>query len=349
MSDRPKEAEEKMAKAIFITGNGWLAVFDLLTPSQLGLGISMISHRFDCFVAEHFKTRKRTLAFFRIRRKTGENGTNQMEIVNCRGKPMPIPHIQLPPKVIAFEHISISYIDQNVIAFLNRFGQLFAVCPIHLSINTWSDRILKIILRNIWPMFAKNIHGMELPVRIFRRLRKFVPTILNDCRPSLRVVSFDAEDMFPEFPADDSAAASNGQAVAKWLLTPLQSDVPKMLKCGLDTDNLDAFKATFASASSRINFIVVIWFDDSAMPFVLTNKLTQEQLTLKRTEYRNCFLLIRCPIVRDESKWTKWEEEAIDWRIYNRWNRIGIQINDEDQIGKGLLDATPGPSDQQQK
>ncbi|KAL3075522.1 hypothetical protein niasHT_031015 [Heterodera trifolii] len=317
MSDRRKEAEQKMAKAIFISGNGWPAVFDLLTPSQLGLGISMISHRFDYYVDEHFKTRKCTLAFIQIRSKIGKNGTKEMEIVNSAWKSLPIPHIQLPPKVIGFEHISISYIDRNAIAFLNRFRQLFADCPIHLSINTYSDRILVFILRNIWPIFGKNIHGMELPVRIFRRLRQFVPSILND-GPSLRVVSFYGADLFAEFPADDNAMASNGQAVAKWLFIPLQSDVPKMLKCGLETDNLDAFKAAFGSASSPVNFIC----------------RHLEQLTLKRTEYRNCFLLIRCPIVRDESKWTKWEEEAIDWRIYNRWNKIGIQINNEDQIGR---------------
>ncbi|KAL3096201.1 hypothetical protein niasHT_026141 [Heterodera trifolii] len=306
MSDRRKETEQKMAKAIFISGNGWPAVFDLLTPSQLGLNISMISHRFDYYVDEHFKTRKWTLAFIQIGSKIGENGTKEMQIVNSAWKSLPIPQIQLPSEVIG-------YIDQNVIAFLN------------------------LTRRNIWPMFGKNIHGMELPVRIFRRLRKFVPSILNDCRPSLHVVFFYGAALFPEFPADDSAAASNGQAVAKWLFTPLQSDVPKMLKCGLDTDNLDAFKAVgfclafFPRQFHLSSFGLMI---PLAMPFVLTNKLTQEQLTLKRTEYRNCFLLIRCPIVRDESKCTKWEEKAIGWRIYNRWNRIGIQINDEDQIGR---------------
>ncbi|KAL3080919.1 hypothetical protein niasHT_032947 [Heterodera trifolii] len=60
-------------------------------------------------------------------------------------------------------------------------------------------------------------------------------------------------------------------------------------------------------------------------------------------------LLIRCPIARDESKWAKWEEEAIDWRICDQWNRIDIRINEEGEIGDGLLGATPGPSDQQQK
>ncbi|KAL3087378.1 hypothetical protein niasHT_029372 [Heterodera trifolii] len=50
MSDNRKEAEEKMAKAIFISGDGWLSVFDLLAPSQLSLGIALINNHFDCYV-----------------------------------------------------------------------------------------------------------------------------------------------------------------------------------------------------------------------------------------------------------------------------------------------------------
>ncbi|KAL3087562.1 hypothetical protein niasHT_024957 [Heterodera trifolii] len=60
MSDRRK-AEEKMSKAIFISADCWLCVFDLLRPRQLGLGISMISHRFDFYFDEHFRTRKWSL------------------------------------------------------------------------------------------------------------------------------------------------------------------------------------------------------------------------------------------------------------------------------------------------
>ncbi|KAL3074662.1 hypothetical protein niasHT_033689 [Heterodera trifolii] len=58
------------------------------------------------------------------------------------------------------------------------------------------------------------------------------------------------------------------------------------------------------------------------------------------------FLLVRCPIARDASKWTKWEEEAINWRICCQRNRIDIEIYDENEIGDRLLDTTLGPSDQ---
>ncbi|KAL3084657.1 hypothetical protein niasHT_035266 [Heterodera trifolii] len=355
MSDRQKEAEEKMEKAIFISADCWLCVFDLLTLSQLGFGIAMISYRFDFYVDEHFKTRKWTLALIRIRSKIGQNGTKQMEIVNYDGEPLQIPQIQMPRKVIGFKRIIISFIDQNVIAFLR---QLFAsFCPINLFIGTDNDRIAKFILRNIWPKFGKNIHCLRLSSNTFHRLRKFVPSILIDC-PSLHVDFSDFGDLFTEFPADDNAMASDGQAVARWLYTPLQNDVPKLFKCSLHMDGvnwpskIEPFKAAFANASSSANFIVSIWFRysvDFVVPFDLINELTREQLALKRTKWKTCVLFVRCPIARDESKWTKCEKEAIVWETYDQRNQICIYTYREDEIGDGLLDATPGPSDQQQK
>ncbi|KAL3080881.1 hypothetical protein niasHT_032909 [Heterodera trifolii] len=358
MSDRRKEAEEKMTKAIFISADCWLCVFDLLPASQLGLGIALISHRFDIYVDEHFKTRKRTLAFIRIlRRKIGENGTKKMEITNYDRKPLPIPKKPLPKKVVGFKYISINFIDQNAMAFLHHFRPLFASFPISLLIRTKSDRILALILRNIWPMIAKNIYALDLCAKTLRRSQKFVPSILNDF-PSLHVVSSYFDEFFAEFPCDDSAMASNGQTMAKWLFAPRQDDVPKLFKCVFNGNKLDwplkiaALKAAFTNASSRANFIVAICFlssafADSVVPFDLTNEFTREQLALKRTQYDNEFLLIRCPIVRNASKWIKWEEEAIFWEFFNQRNRIYIEFNDEDDIGDGLLDTIPGPSDQQ--
>ncbi|KAL3080920.1 hypothetical protein niasHT_032948 [Heterodera trifolii] len=355
MSDNRKEAEEKMEKAIFISADCWICVYDLLPPRQLGLGIALISHRFNIYVDEHFKTRKLALRNIQIRCKIVKNGTKEMEIVNNHyGEPMPIPQIQMPRKVIGFRHIHISFIDKNVLTLLRHFRPLFAACQIYLTIETKTDRISEFILHNIWPLLGKNIYFIELTASIFHRLRKIVPSILNDC-PSLRVVSFYAGDLFTEFPADDSAMASDGQAVNKWLFTPFQSNVPKVFKSSLHMDyvnwssNVEAIEAAFASASSPASFIIVFWFlrSYSVLPFVLTNELTHEQLALKRITNSCRFLLIRCPIARDESKWTKWEKEASGWRICDQWKHIDIAINDENKIGDGLLDATPGPSDQQ--
>ncbi|KAL3120421.1 hypothetical protein niasHT_005742 [Heterodera trifolii] len=356
MSYRRKEAKKRRAKAIFISADCWLKVFDLLPPRQLGLGISMISHRFNFYVDEHFKTRKWALKPMEIKRKRSYNDTKEMEITNYRGKPMQIPQKPLPKKVVGFRAISIEYIDNYVIAFLQRFCPLLAVCPINLNIQTDNDRITEFILHNIWPMLGKNLYGLGLSVSFFRRLRKFVPSLFTNLT-LLRVVKLYSTDIFPEFPCDDSAAASDGQMVAKWLFTPLQEhDMPKVFKCHLNTDDVNwmsrtkAIKAAFASASSPVNFIVFVWlpspFDDSVLLFDLTNEFTREQLALKRIDKCRHFLLVRCPIARDENKWTKWEKEA-DWRNDSQQNQIGIAIFGEKNIGDRLLGAIPGPSDQQ--
>ncbi|KAL3082634.1 hypothetical protein niasHT_031345 [Heterodera trifolii] len=349
----------------FLSDDCWLEVFEFLTPSQLGLGIALISHRFHYLVGVHFKTRKWALKFMRICSEIGENGTEKMKIANCHGEPLPIAQILLPRNVIGFGQIFITFIDRNVIAFLHRFCSPF---PIKLSIKPTNDHILEFMFRNIWPLFAKNICGLRLSFKCFRRLRQLAPSILNDDCPTLRVnftrkkayPSFDnpilccsANDFFTEFPADDSAAASDGHAVAKWLFTPRPDDVPKVFQCWLYTDHpnlapkLEAFKSAFASASSFANFIISIWFPplfaDSVEPFDLTNGFTHEQLALKRINNSRRFLLIRCPIARDESKWTKWENEAIEWESDDQRNQIYIAIYREDQIGDGLLNSAPGP------
>ncbi|KAL3122324.1 hypothetical protein niasHT_000543 [Heterodera trifolii] len=191
MSDNREKAEEKMAKAIFISGDGWLSVFDLLEPSQLGLGIALVSHRSDFYVDEHFKTRRWALKPMEIKFKFEADGTNGMEIVNCDGNPLPIPQKTMPKKVVGFKSISIKYIDQNAIIFLQHFRQFFGSCPINLAINRPTDHTLKSILLNIWPMVAKNICAMQLP-------GCFVPSILNGC-PSLRVVNAYSDGFFAAF------------------------------------------------------------------------------------------------------------------------------------------------------
>ncbi|KAL3079941.1 hypothetical protein niasHT_032876 [Heterodera trifolii] len=355
MSDSRKEAEEKMAKAIFISGDCWLKVFDFLAPSQLGLGIALISHQFDFYVDVHFKTRKWTLKPIGIQSQNGENGSKEMEIVNLVGETMPFPQIQMPHKVSGFKRLNITYINRNVFVFLRRFRQLFAVCPINLDIYTDNERVLELFLRNIWPTIATNIRGMFLFTEFFHHLRQFEPAILDDC-PSLRFVHPIFRNPFPELPCDDSAMASDGQAWAKWLFTPLQNNMPKVFKCDSHNDDslatkLDLFKLEFSSASSPVNFIVSIWFDAShlpipVVPFSITNKSTGEELMLKEIEDKSRrFLLIRCPIVRDADKWAKWEKEALGWHIRDQCNQLRINITGFGKIGDGLLNGLLGLSE----
>ncbi|KAL3112610.1 hypothetical protein niasHT_017977 [Heterodera trifolii] len=270
---------------------------------------------------------------------------------------MPIPKKPLPKKVVGFEAISIRFVDQNALTFLRRFRRLFAASRIVFAIGSTSDRSLVLILQLIWPMFNKNIGSMHLMADTFMRLRLFEASFLSKC-PSLRVVKFcDDDNFFPEFPADDHAAASDGQTVAKWLFTALPDNVPpKMLKCSLDKDDgnlesdIEDFKDAFSEASSAVNFIFVVRFPPSfatsVVPFSLINELTQEQFALKGTSNSRRFVFVRSPIARDASEWTKWENEAIGWDFVDQPNRIDIHMYREDQIGDGLLNKMIGPINQ---
>ncbi|KAL3073215.1 hypothetical protein niasHT_031163 [Heterodera trifolii] len=242
-----------MAKAIFISTDYWLCVFDLLTPFRLGLGIALVSHRFDCYVVEYFKTRKWTLEYIRIGSKIEENGTNEMEITNDNRKTLPIPKMQLPNK----------FHRQHCDRFSSPFSPNFRLLSNNLFISTTSDRILPLILHNIWPIIKKNICALELYAKFFRRLvnssRQF-STIFHPFALSLSMPPISSP-----FPCDYSAMASDGQAVAKWLFTPLQNNVPKVIKCGFDggrdwPSKTAALKAAFTNASSPVNFIVVLCF-----------------------------------------------------------------------------------------
>uniref|UniRef100_A0A183BYJ6 DUF4283 domain-containing protein n=1 Tax=Globodera pallida TaxID=36090 RepID=A0A183BYJ6_GLOPA len=81
------------------------------------------------------------------------------------------------------------------------------------------------------------------------------------------------------------------------------------------------------------------------MNFVMhtNNNLTGERLVCRRfNKYK--WLLVRCPIERDEDKWAKWEKEAFKWNWCRLWNSIHINFNDG-SIGDGMHDVDDGPSE----
>uniref|UniRef100_A0A914GXN5 Uncharacterized protein n=1 Tax=Globodera rostochiensis TaxID=31243 RepID=A0A914GXN5_GLORO len=61
--------------------------------------------------------------------------------------------------------------------------------------------------------------------------------------------------------------------------------------------------------------------------------LTGERLTFRQLKGGK-WLLVRCPVGREEDKWANWEAEAIQWEWHRQWNRISIKFNDRD-IGCG--------------
>uniref|UniRef100_A0A914HFL8 F-box domain-containing protein n=1 Tax=Globodera rostochiensis TaxID=31243 RepID=A0A914HFL8_GLORO len=342
MSDNVSDEEQQQQmEELFICADIWLEVFAFLDPVKLGLKMALISDRFDVLVDEHFKLRKWSLSWLQIRRAIGGNGA---QIVNRRsGELLPIPQGPLPDKVIGFEQIQISYVDKTVIEFLQRIRRLFdsAETNVYLATLTISDDSLEIVWQKIWPFVSDNIWGF-LDYFVLDNFRKFSPTVLRNCAKLRRIFSF---GLFPEFPAEDNADASSGQALAKWLITAREDDRPKTLRCVFSSTGMEGLKAAFVNASEQVNFIIKCWaYDGEVVPFELENNWTGERLTLRQMDER-WWLLVRCPIVREEDKWAKWEEEAIEWGSLSGWNLISIGFDDWD-IGDGMLDENDdGPSE----
>uniref|UniRef100_A0A183BTX9 F-box domain-containing protein n=1 Tax=Globodera pallida TaxID=36090 RepID=A0A183BTX9_GLOPA len=317
--------------------------------------MALISDRLDALVDVHFKSRlvdahfkskEFSLGRLQICHALDENGAEIVKYVDYSTKRrLPIPQESLSDKVIGFERLNICYIDRNVIEFLQRIRRLFDSKEIKLLIDTpaCQTRSWEIIWHRIWPLINDNICKCLLSPHNLECLRQFSPTILRSC-PKLRVIS--SEDDCPEFPADDSAGASSGQALAKWLLTPRGDGLPKVLSCYLCPWARDELKREFANSAEPVNFIISLSncsSDADIVPFELQNNLTGERLALHFNEYK--WLLVRCPIERDEDKWAELEKEAAEGDYWRQWNFIGIYFEDSAIGDDGMLDANEGPSE----
>uniref|UniRef100_A0A183CM27 F-box domain-containing protein n=1 Tax=Globodera pallida TaxID=36090 RepID=A0A183CM27_GLOPA len=355
MSDnKSDEEQQQQMEKIFICADVLLGIFDFLCPFDVGLKMALISDRLDRLVDVHFKLRKWSLGQLQIRRETNGNGAqiinarsgerhseirretngNGAQIINARsGERQSIPEGPIPDNVIGFEQIVISYVDQAVVEFLQRIRRLFDSSGTNVAFYTSDNqtRSWEIIWQKIWPLVGDNICGFFLHVSVLPRLRQFSPEILRNCA---NLGSIYSSGLFPEFPAEDNADASPDQAVAKWLITPREDGLPKMLYCDFCSPEMDELKWSFVNASESANFIIKFLEDEAFVPFELKNNWTGERLTLRQID-EDKWLLVRCPIAREEDKWANWEKEAIKWKWTRQWNYIFITFKDRD-IGDGL-------------
>ncbi|KAL3120867.1 hypothetical protein niasHT_008159 [Heterodera trifolii] len=216
----------KDIKEAALHADSWLKVFKFLHPSQLGLQIALLSHRFKYFVEVHFKSRKWTFGVTEIQSKIGPNGEAEIEIAK-NGISLPIPQNPPPKGVVGFERVWIHNVDTKILDFLDRFRPLLTASQIYLSFPAFvNNHTFNLFLLDHWPFLRNNIRKMYFSTKNQIYVGRFDPPLIR-CQ-ALRFVRFDYGDLhFPTFRIDgtDESLDNNWltkRALADWLFSPRQ-------------------------------------------------------------------------------------------------------------------------------
>uniref|UniRef100_A0A914GQH9 F-box domain-containing protein n=1 Tax=Globodera rostochiensis TaxID=31243 RepID=A0A914GQH9_GLORO len=279
MSDHPS-VQQRHLKEIQVCDDVCRTIFGFIGPADLGLKLALVCYRFDVLVDSHLKSRRWTLGSLEIRRKS--NGTGA-ELVKWEddGTATKLPFAQgLPPDggiITGFKRLSIRYVDDIVVEFLRRFRR-------H---------------QFDWPLLNDGFRSSGyFNTKLIAQLRRQIATtVLCDCI-NLRSIYL-TDRLFPEYPADDREGTTAGQALCKWLHTPLENGQPKL-------------------------FRTHCWDTMTMQP--LFNQLKNKFNGLHSRQLFHRFSCLdwhmRCPIARDEEKWAKWEREAVEEVDVGRWEHF---------------------------
>ncbi|KAL3074985.1 hypothetical protein niasHS_014430 [Heterodera schachtii] len=277
-------------------------------------------------------------------RKRKDN--NEMEVIDEWGQTLPIADQTVPPNVIGFKRIRISYLNQSAINFVHLFDPLFSRISTCLEISASTEETSAFISQQLMPILKERVFAMNFwESNDFSLLRQFEPDILIHC-PLLLYIQFN-NIIFFNYPGQTIETALDSEAVANWLIMPRERGAtPKLLQCSFTNEMqleepIMAARETFTGATSAAPFIIAIYFlidnendkqnQIQITPFNITNQQTNEQMMCRQRE-DGFWMLIRSPTGKnkeDEEKWKIWETHATHEQFLdNLWNTIEINCNE---------------------
>ncbi|KAL3076187.1 hypothetical protein niasHT_038813 [Heterodera trifolii] len=316
----------------------WLDCFRLLAVAKVGLALALVSDRLDVLVDTHLRSRKWALGNFQISKAENGDGTAEtVKWINGKRKWMPIPREPMPNGVIAFEELTINYINWDVVAFLNRFRRLFDSASLAFGycwdlVNPQNWHIFSTVilpLLNVSTIFQIQFENDQ----DFHNFRSHIfPTFLRDCQ---NLCSIGCTGVYPQFPPDESDTASDGQALCHWLHTPRADGRPKVFFNYVHEQIASLakpLKQAFLSAVSSVSFFIVLSLRAEVIvtPFELENWRTRERLKLwkgRQTEYDSDWLFERSPMKRNSAQWAEWAREAMYGSTY--WRKLEFDVYNE--------------------
>uniref|UniRef100_A0A914HKC0 THAP4-like heme-binding beta-barrel domain-containing protein n=1 Tax=Globodera rostochiensis TaxID=31243 RepID=A0A914HKC0_GLORO len=204
--------------------------------------------------------------------------------------------VPTPNGPIVFRKIQISFINNEVLTFLERIDRLFRQqIVLHMCIK--AEHRCSSALIQLWALLSNSISSLKLDSpQTFIRLRQFhQDDVLQHCQ---HLQHLDVVDVIPSAHPRSSEKDKNNNALFIWLHTPLLGGRPKILQCkgetsaGQEEMTLDEFKWAFERVNFPASYLGLICLDED----------NPDDLALER----------RPTAGLDEAQWKEWRKKAAD-------------------------------------